>query len=62
MSKPCLSDRQIFALKRPMPRLLAYYALLSLLAGPFFPLVLVPLWIRYQTLRFCFDEEGVSLR
>jgi len=47
---------------RPEPQLLAYYALASLLLGPFFVFALVPLWFRYQTLRYRFDGEGVSMR
>ena len=47
---------------RPDPQLLTSYALASLLLGPFFVFALVPLWFRYQTLRYRFDAEGVSMR
>lgn len=47
---------------RPDPQLLTYYGLTSLLLGPFFVFALVPLWFRYQTLRYRFDAEGVSMR
>ncbi len=52
----------VFALERPDPKLLTYYALGSLLAGPLFFVVLVPLYFRYHTMRYRFDEEGVSMR
>ena len=47
---------------RPHQRLLIYYALTSLLLGPFFFLFLIPLFFRYETLRYRFEKEGVSMR
>jgi putative membrane protein len=47
---------------RPDRKLLVYYALGSALAGPFFFLPLIPLFFRYETLRYRFDAEGVSMR
>ena len=29
--------------------------------GPFFPLFLIPHWLKYRTLRYTFDDQGVSL-
>lgn len=52
----------VTALDRPHPWLLAYYALFSLVAGPFFPLLLVPLVFRYRTLRYEFGANEVSVR
>ena len=46
----------------PHPNLFKYYALQSLLLGPFFWVMLIPLYFRYHTMRFRFDEEGVSMR
>jgi putative membrane protein len=46
----------------PDPSLFRYYALTSLAAGPFFWVPLIPLYFRYHTMRFRFDEEGVSMR
>jgi hypothetical protein len=40
---------------RPHPNLMASYALCSLLLGPFFPAMLVPLYFRFRTLRYRFD-------
>jgi putative membrane protein len=49
-----------FAITRPAPVLMYYYALVSLLAGPAFVFVLVPLVCKYLTLRYRFDEKGIS--
>jgi uncharacterized membrane protein YdbT with pleckstrin-like domain len=46
---------------RPDPVLLKYYAIRSLLAGPFFPIALIPQWIRYSTLKYSLDEDGVAM-
>ncbi len=59
---PQISEAEIFALERPEPKLLTYYALSSLLLGPFFFVLLIPLFFRYHTLRYRFDKEGVSMR
>jgi len=49
-------------LERPHRNLLVYYLLRSLLSGPLFPLVAPLHWLRYRTLRYRFDDEGVSMR
>jgi uncharacterized protein len=48
-------------LERPDPALLRYYFVTSLFGFIFFPLIYLPLWFRYHTLRYRFDEEGVSM-
>jgi putative membrane protein len=53
---------RVLAIERPDQRLLGYYALASLLAGPLFFIPLVPLYFRYHTMRYRFDDEGVSMR
>ncbi len=50
------------SITRPDPALFRYYVLTSLLAGPLSPIVLLPLWFRYCTLRYKFDDSGVSMR
>jgi putative membrane protein len=50
-----------FSIHRPDPALMRYYILLALLTVPGFPFVLWPLAIRYATLRYHFDEKGVSM-
>ena len=39
-----------------------YYVLSSFLLGPFFFLPLIYLYFRYHTMRYEFDEEGISMR
>ncbi len=56
------SESWIFAIERPAPPLLVYYAIASLALGPFFWIALAPRFFRYHTLRYRFDEEGISMR
>src|SRR5688572_1097325 len=39
-----------------------YYTLLSVLLGPLFFLALIPYYFRYHTMRYDFDDEGISMR
>lgn len=59
--EPHVAD-EVLAIERPHSNLLIYYGLSSLVLGPFFFILLIPLYFRYQTLRYRFDEEGVSMR
>ena len=49
------------SIDRPDPALLKYYVVSSLLSGPFLPIVLLPLYFKYVTLKYKFDDEGVSM-
>lgn len=49
-------------LLRPERGLLTYYALSSLVFGPFFIFALVPLYFRYHTLSYEIDDEGITMR
>lgn len=51
----------IRSLERPSPSLMTYYVLQSFLAGPAFFILLAVLVFRYRTLRYGFDDEGVSM-
>ena len=46
---------------RPDKTLLKYYLLTAALSGPFFPFVILPLFFKYETLRYKFDESGISM-
>lgn len=46
---------------RPDRSLLTYYLIVSALTGPVFFFIFPPLWFKYITLRYAFDEEGVSM-
>lgn len=55
-------DRRIFAIHRPSPELFKYYVCSSFLLGPLFFIPLLYLYFRYHTMRYDFDEEGISMR
>ena len=44
---------------RPDPKLMTYYFILALGALPAFPVALLGLYVKYRTMRFRFDDEGV---
>ena len=46
---------------RPDPILFRYYLWVALLTGPLSPIVFLSLWFRYSTLRYKFDDSGVSM-
>jgi putative membrane protein len=50
------------SITRPDDSLLTYYIIVSLAALVAFPIVFVPLFIRFKTMRYQFDGEGVSMR
>ncbi len=57
-----VSTEAIFAIERPDSNLMTYYALASIITGPAFPFVILPLYFRYHTMRYRFTDEGVSMR
>ena len=48
--------------RRPDRRLLGYYGLQALLTGPLFPIIMALRYFRFHTLRYVFDDEGVTMR
>lgn len=58
---PDTSVLDVKTLDRPRPELMRYYALASLLTGPAFPVLLTLNYFRYRTLRYRFDDEGISM-
>ena len=48
-------------LERPDPVLMRYYLLLCLLTGPGLLVAFWPYWFKYRTLRYRFDDEGMSM-
>jgi len=48
-------------IERPDGRLLTYYLLVALCSGPAFPIVFLPLFFKYHTMRYRFDADGVSM-
>ncbi len=49
------------SITRPDPALRTYYLITSALTLFLFPFVYLPLYFKYNTLRYRFDEEGVSM-
>lgn len=52
----------VHAIERPHPRLMTYYFLCCLATVPLFPILILPHYFRYHTMRYRFDAEGVSMR
>jgi uncharacterized protein len=50
------------SLERPDPSLLKYYVIIALLTGPGFLVLFLPLFFKYETLRYRFDDEGMSMK
>ena len=55
------AEDRVRAIRRPHPKLLRYYVLFSLITGPAFPFVFAFLFLRYRTLNYGFDDEGVTM-
>lgn len=53
-------EQKIFALERPSPKLVMLYLVRSLAALVMFPFVFAPLYCKYISLRYHFDQEGVG--
>ncbi|MEX0937716.1 MAG: PH domain-containing protein [Pirellulales bacterium] len=49
------------AITRPDPTLLQYYLVISLLTLVGFPFVFLPLLFKYYTLKYRFDDSGISM-
>ena len=56
-----MKKQEIFALERPHPNLLGYYFLASLCALIAMPILFLPAFFKYKTLRYRFDEKGISM-
>jgi putative membrane protein len=52
----------VHGIERPDPSLWTYYVLVCLLTGPLFPIFIIPNYFRYHTLRYRFDDDGISMR
>lgn len=55
-------DRGVYAIERPHPNLFKLYVIRALLTGPGLVVALPYLYFRYHTMRYRFDEEGVTMR
>ncbi|MFC1745096.1 PH domain-containing protein [Candidatus Riflebacteria bacterium] len=50
-----------FKISRPDDKLRTYYFLVSLTIGPLFPLIFVPLWLKFRSMQYSLDENGISM-
>ncbi len=48
-------------ISRPADKLLTYYMTCCAFSGPFFPIAIIPYYLKFKTLKYSFDEEGVSM-
>lgn len=48
-------------IERPDRSLMKYYVITALLTGPASIFVILPLYFKYETLRYRFDDEGMSM-
>jgi len=52
----------VHSIHRPAPALMKLYVLQSFLFGPFFFIAMLVLYFRYHTMRYDFDDEGISMK
>ncbi|MBL9189772.1 MAG: PH domain-containing protein [Opitutaceae bacterium] len=55
------NDTAILAIERPHQNLFTYYALTLLVFPPLLPILILPAWFRYHTMRYKFTAEGISM-
>jgi uncharacterized membrane protein YdbT with pleckstrin-like domain len=55
------ADDAILAIERPHPSLWTYYWLSLLVFPPLFPILVLPAYFRYHTMRYKFTDEGISM-
>jgi len=55
------SDFDPFQITRPDRVLLKHYMIQALFGGPLFPILALPLYFKYETLKYRFDNDGISM-
>ncbi len=53
--------QHVYEITRPDRKLLTQYLLRATLTGPAFPFVFVPSFFKYETLKYRFDDEGITM-
>ncbi len=61
MNHPSAHDAAILAIARPHRNLFTYYWVSLLLFPPLLPVLILPMWFRYHTMRYRFTDEGISM-
>jgi len=54
-------DRHIQTIDRPDKALWTYYLLSAIVIPPLFPIIVLPLYFRYHTMRYKFTDDGISM-
>lgn len=54
-------DQTIQAIDRPDKSLWSFYLLKAAAFPPLFPILVLPLYFRYHTMRYRFDDDGISM-
>jgi putative membrane protein len=57
-----MDPQKILAIERPHPNLMKLYFIHGCLLPPLSFVALLPLYFRYHTMRYHFDDEGVTMR
>jgi uncharacterized membrane protein YdbT with pleckstrin-like domain len=55
-------EAAIHAIERPHKSLWTYYILACLAIPPLFPILIIPAYFRFHTMRYRFTDEGISMR
>ena len=58
---PPFNDAAILAIERPHSSLFTYYWVSLLIFPPLLPILILPVWFRYHTMRYKFTDEGISM-
>ncbi len=56
-----MDEQAIYAIERPHPKLMKLYLLRCIIFPPLLLFALPPLYFRYHTLRYQFDDEGITM-
>lgn len=59
--KPPPAESAILAIERPEKELWTYYVMCCFVVPPLFPILVLPAWFRYHTMRYKFTQEGISM-
>jgi putative membrane protein len=57
-----IDEQRVFAIRHPDRSLWTYYLISSFLLGPLFFIPLLPLYFRFHTMQYAFDDEGISMK
>jgi putative membrane protein len=55
-------DSRIQAIEHPHKALWTYYVLKCLVIPPAFPILILPMYFRYHTMRYKFGDHGISMK